>query len=168
MHHWTRMLHACVYSQSIVRSYSEFADKEKLRSSINRKQCLFNLNESNPMFYKSCDQVLTNDNFSVYFSLLSYPLNLLSRVLSYSKWHKTSHFSHLLVFWPLLDLKHLVWGSQFITSKVTMPKLTFRRKFHWKMPYFWAFYHSKFRRKIIHFLIECVSYYFQIIKSFSF
>ena len=86
----------------------------------------------------------------------------------YSRWHKTSHFSHLLVFGHLLGLKHLVWGSQFITSKVTMPKLTFRRKFHWKMPYFWAFYHSKFRRKIIHFLIECVSYYFQIIKSFSF
>ena len=76
----------------------------------------------------------------------------------YSRWNRISDFSHLLVFWPEIGLKHLVLGSQFVTSKVTMPKLTFRRKFHWKMPYFWAFYHSKLRRKIIHFFIECVSY----------
>ena len=86
----------------------------------------------------------------------------------YSRWNRISDFSHFLVFWPLFGLKHLVWGSQFVTWKVTMLKLVFRRKFHWKMPHFWAFYHSKLRRKIIHFFIECVSYFSQIIKYISF
>ena len=76
----------------------------------------------------------------------------------YSSWHRMSHFWDFLVFWPLFGLKHWVWGSNLVTSNVTMPKLTFRRKFHWKMHYFWAFYHSKFRRKIIHFFIEWVTY----------
>ena len=80
-------------------------------------------------------------------------------ILFYSRWNRISDFSHFLYFWPLFCLKHLVWGSQFVTSKVTMSKLTFWRKFHWKMPYFWAFYHSKLRRKIIHFFIEHVSYF---------
>ena len=48
----------------------------------------------------------------------------------YSRWNGISDFSHFLFFWPLSGLKHLVWGSQFVTSKVTMPKLTFWRKFH--------------------------------------
>ena len=77
----------------------------------------------------------------------------------YSRWNRISDFSHFLVFWPLFGLKHLVWGSQFVTSKVTMPKITFRRKLHWKMPCFWAFYLSKLRRKIIHFFIEFISYF---------
>ena len=80
-----------------------------------------------------------------------------SDIQNYSRWHRMSHFWDFLFFWPLFGLKHLIWGSHFITSKVTMPKLTFRRKLHWKMPYFWAFYHSKLRRKIIHFFIEWVS-----------
>ena len=69
--------------------------------------------------------------------------------MEYSR--RMSHFWDFLVFWPQFGLKHLVWVSLFITCKVAMPKLTFRRKFHWKIPYFWALYLSKMRRKNIHF-----------------
>ena len=71
-------------------------------------------------------------------------------IISINKWSKTTCSNE--------GQKHLVWGSQFITSELTMPKLTFRRKFYWKMPYFSAFYHSKLRRKNIHFFIEWVTY----------
>ena len=96
--------------------------------------------------------------FSYNFMTKGFFFKTWTSVRTYSRWNRISDFSHFLVFWPLFGLKHLVWGSQFITSKVTMPKLTLRRKFHWKMPYFWAFYHSKLRRKNIHFFIEWVSY----------
>jgi len=97
--------------------------------------------------------------------MVQYKISLSWFILIYSSWHRMSHFLDFHVFWPLFGLKHLVWGSHFVTSKVTMPKLTLRRKFHWKMPYFWVFYHSKLRRRIIHFFKECISYYFYVIKS---
>ena len=73
-----------------------------------------------------------------------------------------SHFWDFLVFWPLFGLKHWVWGSHLVTSNVTMPKLTFRRKFHWNIPYFWTFLsfqfekknHSFFHRMCILFLLD--------------
>ena len=56
-------------------------------------------------------------------------LLLMYEGLMYSSWHRMSHFWDFLVFWPLFGLKHWVWGSHLVTSNVTMPKLTFRRKF---------------------------------------
>ena len=73
--------------------------------------------------------------------VLSLPMNRIPSKTCISLQSQPSIWHHYL--------KHLVWGSQFITSKVTMPKLTFSRKFHWKMHYFCAFYHSKLRKKVL-------------------
>ena len=63
------------------------------------------------------------------FSCKTFGPKILSCLLSYSSWHRMSHFWNFLVFWPLFGLKHWVWGTHLVSSNVTMPKLTFRWKF---------------------------------------
>ena len=102
-----------------IRCKRTFIKKEKSRNNVlyvifNWNLQLFGFANCLPVFFSS---LLVYQNSTCFIRIVDLFLNFI-----YSSLHRMSHFWDFLVIWPQFGLKHLVWGSYFINSKVTKEK----------------------------------------------